>query len=97
MRPAPAYGLSAHRVRFPAAIALDRSVQSTAMEGEVHAVPCPHTVMRILVADWTDFQEGTLRVPLVSVLLRLIGKWLNAVVLEGLVLSCPDEGAPQRG
>jgi len=31
------------------------------------------------------------------VLLRLIGKWLNAGVLEGLVLSHPDEGTPQGG
>jgi RNA-directed DNA polymerase len=32
-----------------------------------------------------------------GVLLRLIGKWLNAGVLEGLVLSRPDEGTPQGG
>jgi RNA-directed DNA polymerase len=31
------------------------------------------------------------------VLLRLIGKWLNAGVLEGLVLSHPDGGTPQGG
>ena len=31
------------------------------------------------------------------VLLRLIGKWLNAGVVEGLVLSHPDEGTPQGG
>ena len=31
------------------------------------------------------------------VLLRLIGKWLNAGVLEGLVLSHPDAGTPQGG
>jgi group II intron reverse transcriptase/maturase len=31
------------------------------------------------------------------VLLRLIGKWLNAGVLEGLNLSRPDEGTPQGG
>src|SRR5690349_15737740 len=31
------------------------------------------------------------------VLLRLIGKWLNAGVLEGLELSYPDEGTPQGG
>lgn len=31
------------------------------------------------------------------VLLRLIGKWLNAGVLEGLSLSYPDEGTPQGG
>jgi RNA-directed DNA polymerase len=31
------------------------------------------------------------------VLLRLIGKWLNAGVLEGLVLSHPEEGTPQGG
>jgi len=31
------------------------------------------------------------------VLLRLIGKWLNAGVVEGLVLSYPDEGTPQGG
>jgi group II intron reverse transcriptase/maturase len=31
------------------------------------------------------------------VLLRLIGKWLNAGILEGLVLSYPDEGTPQGG
>jgi len=31
------------------------------------------------------------------VLLRLIGKWLNAGVLEGLVLSYPDGGTPQGG
>ena len=30
-------------------------------------------------------------------LLRLIGKWLNAGILEGLVLSYPDEGTPQGG
>jgi RNA-directed DNA polymerase len=32
-----------------------------------------------------------------GVLLRLIGKWLNAGLLEGLVLSYPDEGTPQGG
>lgn len=32
-----------------------------------------------------------------GVLLRLIGKWLNAGVLEDLVLSYPDEGTPQGG
>jgi group II intron reverse transcriptase/maturase len=32
-----------------------------------------------------------------GVLLRLIGKWLNAGVLEGLVLSYPDNGTPQGG
>lgn len=32
-----------------------------------------------------------------GVLLRLIGKWLNAGVLEGLSLSYPDEGTPQGG
>lgn len=32
-----------------------------------------------------------------GVLLRLIGKWLNAGVVEGLVLSYPDEGTPQGG
>ncbi len=32
-----------------------------------------------------------------GVLLRLIGKWLNAGVLEGLVLSYPDAGTPQGG
>lgn len=32
-----------------------------------------------------------------GVLLRLVGKWLNAGVLEGLVLSHPDEGTPQGG
>lgn len=32
-----------------------------------------------------------------GVLLRLIGKWLNAGVLEGLVLSRPDAGTPQGG
>lgn len=31
------------------------------------------------------------------VLLRLIGKWLNAGVLEGNSLSHPDEGTPQGG
>jgi retron-type reverse transcriptase len=31
------------------------------------------------------------------VLLRLIGKWLNAGVLEGVNLSYPDEGTPQGG
>jgi RNA-directed DNA polymerase len=31
------------------------------------------------------------------VLLRLIGKWLNAGVLEDLVLSRPEEGTPQGG
>ena len=30
-------------------------------------------------------------------LLRLIGKWLNAGVVEGAVLSYPDEGTPQGG
>jgi RNA-directed DNA polymerase len=29
------------------------------------------------------------------VLLRLIGKWLNAGALEGMTLSYPDEGTPQ--
>jgi len=32
-----------------------------------------------------------------GVLLRLIGKWLNAGIVEGLVLSHPDEGTPQGG
>jgi RNA-directed DNA polymerase len=32
-----------------------------------------------------------------GVLLRLVGKWLNAGVLEGLDLSRPDEGTPQGG
>lgn len=32
-----------------------------------------------------------------KVLLRLIGKWLNAGVLEGSTLSYPDEGTPQGG
>lgn len=32
-----------------------------------------------------------------QVLLRLIGKWLNAGVLEGWTLSHPDEGTPQGG
>jgi group II intron reverse transcriptase/maturase len=32
-----------------------------------------------------------------GVVLRLIGKWLNAGVLEGLVLSYPEEGTPQGG
>jgi group II intron reverse transcriptase/maturase len=32
-----------------------------------------------------------------GVLLRLIGKWLNAGVLEGHVLSYPEEGTPQGG
>ena len=32
-----------------------------------------------------------------GVLLRLIGKWLNAGILEGLELSHPDEGTPQGG
>lgn len=32
-----------------------------------------------------------------GVLLRLIGKWLNAGVLEGNTLEYPDEGTPQGG
>ena len=32
-----------------------------------------------------------------GVLLRLVGKWLNAGVLQGLALSYPDEGTPQGG
>jgi RNA-directed DNA polymerase len=32
-----------------------------------------------------------------GVLLRLIGKWLNAGVLEGNCLEYPDEGTPQGG
>jgi group II intron reverse transcriptase/maturase len=32
-----------------------------------------------------------------GVLLRLIGKWLNAGVVEGAELSYPDEGTPQGG
>jgi group II intron reverse transcriptase/maturase len=32
-----------------------------------------------------------------GVLLRLIGKWLNAGVLEGKTLEYPDEGTPQGG
>lgn len=32
-----------------------------------------------------------------GVLLRLIGKWLNAGVVEGPTLSYPDEGTPQGG
>jgi RNA-directed DNA polymerase len=32
-----------------------------------------------------------------GVILRLIGKWLNAGVMEGLVLSHPESGTPQGG
>jgi group II intron reverse transcriptase/maturase len=32
-----------------------------------------------------------------GVILRLIGKWLNAGVMEGLVLSHPEQGTPQGG
>lgn len=32
-----------------------------------------------------------------GVILRLIGKWLNAGVMEGLVLSHPESGSPQGG
>jgi RNA-directed DNA polymerase len=32
-----------------------------------------------------------------GVLLRLIGKWLNAGVLEGAVLTTPEQGTPQGG
>lgn len=32
-----------------------------------------------------------------GVLIRLIGKWLNAGVMEGLELSYPDSGTPQGG
>jgi len=32
-----------------------------------------------------------------GVLLRLIGKWINAGILEGVSLSYPDEGTPQGG
>ena len=32
-----------------------------------------------------------------GVILRLLGKWLNAGVLEGLVLSHPEAGTPQGG
>ena len=32
-----------------------------------------------------------------GVIVRLIGKWLNAGVLEGLVLSRPEKGTPQGG
>jgi RNA-directed DNA polymerase len=32
-----------------------------------------------------------------GVLLRLIGKWLNAGIVEGVSLSHPDEGTPQGG
>jgi group II intron reverse transcriptase/maturase len=32
-----------------------------------------------------------------GVILRLIGKWLNAGVMEGLVLSHPEAGTPQGG
>lgn len=32
-----------------------------------------------------------------GMILRLIGKWLNAGVMEGLVLSHPDAGTPQGG
>lgn len=32
-----------------------------------------------------------------GVVLRLIGKWLNAGVLDGLELSYPDQGTPQGG
>jgi RNA-directed DNA polymerase len=31
------------------------------------------------------------------VILRLIGKWLNAGVLEEGVLTVPDDGTPQGG
>jgi len=32
-----------------------------------------------------------------GVILRLIGKWLNAGIMEGLVLSHPESGTPQGG
>ena len=32
-----------------------------------------------------------------GVILRLIGKWLNAGVLEEGVLTIPDDGTPQGG
>src|SRR5262249_12843364 len=32
-----------------------------------------------------------------GVILRLIGKWLKAGVMEGLVLSHPEQGTPQGG
>ena len=32
-----------------------------------------------------------------GVILRLIGKWLNAGIMEGLALSHPDSGTPQGG
>jgi group II intron reverse transcriptase/maturase len=32
-----------------------------------------------------------------GVILRLVGKWLNAGVMEGLVLSHPESGTPQGG
>src|SRR5215470_9502200 len=32
-----------------------------------------------------------------GVILRLIGKWLNAGVLEGALLSYPEAGTPQGG
>jgi retron-type reverse transcriptase len=31
------------------------------------------------------------------VILRLLGKWLNAGVMEGLALSHPESGTPQGG
>ena len=47
--------------------------------------------------DHTQLREILRRRICDRVLLRLIGKWLNAGVLEGNTLSHPDEGTPQGG
>jgi RNA-directed DNA polymerase len=47
--------------------------------------------------DHERFQEVVRRRVRDGVLLRLIGKWLNAGVLEGLELSYPGIGTPQGG
>jgi len=47
--------------------------------------------------DHTHLRELVQRRVRDGVLLRLIGKWLNAGVLEGGVLSYPESGSPQGG
>ena len=47
--------------------------------------------------DHERFREIVRRRVRDGVILRLIGKWLNAGVLEGLELSYPDAGTPQGG
>ncbi len=46
------------------------------------------------MADWKAFLESALRD---GVVLRLIGKWLNAGVMEFGAVTHPEAGSPQGG